>query len=125
MTDIATSSPPDRSASSLRRIFHGPHGLRAGWSLLIFLLVVELPGALAGLALQRAGAVPEHPTWIPGLILAWQVLSIAFVLAAIALMGWIEGRTFATYGFPLREAFGRRFWTGSLWGTSASRRWSG
>jgi membrane protease YdiL (CAAX protease family) len=116
MTDVTTTSPPNHSASLWRRTFLGPHGLRAGWSLLIFLLAAEVPGGLAGLALQRAGALPDHPAWAPGLILTFEVLSFLLVLAAIALMGWIEGRTFATYGFPLREAFGRKFWTGSLWG---------
>src|SRR6476646_885512 len=116
MTDIAASSPPDRPTSPWRRIFLGPHGLRAGWSLLIFLIVCELPSGLAGLALQRAGALPEHPAWDPGLLLAFEAFSFFVVLVGIALMGWIEGRTFAAYGFPFREAFGRKFWTGSLWG---------
>jgi membrane protease YdiL (CAAX protease family) len=119
MTDIVTSSPPDHPANPWRRwrrIFLGPHGLRAGWSLLIFLIVCELPSGLAGLALQRAGALPEHPAWDPGLLFGFEAASFAFVLVGIALMGWIEGRTFAAYGFPFREAFGRKFLTGSLWG---------
>jgi membrane protease YdiL (CAAX protease family) len=116
MTDSATARLPDLPASPWRRIFFGPHGLRAGWSLLILVLLCEVPSGLAGLALQRAGALPEHPAWDPGLLLAFEAFSFFVVLAAIALMGRIEGRTLATYGFPLREAFRRRFWAGSLWG---------
>jgi len=117
MTDVATTRPPDPPASPWRRVFLGPQGLRAGWSLLIFVLLVELPGALGEWALQGSGAaVPGHPAWTPGLILTWKTLSFVLVLIALAVMGWIEGRTLATYGLPLREAFRRKFWEGSLWG---------
>jgi membrane protease YdiL (CAAX protease family) len=116
MTDVAATRPPDLPVSLWRRIFVGPQGLRAGWSLLIFVLLVELPGALGEWALKPFAAVSDHPAWTPGLILTWKVFSFALVLIALALMAWIEGRTLATYGFPLREAFRWKFWEGSLWG---------
>lgn len=104
------------SASRFRRIFSGPRGLRAGWKLLIFWGLFELAGGFAGLAVQRIFHLSDKPTWTPQLLIGWELISLAIVLALLLLLGRMEGRTLATYGFPLREAFKGRFWEGSLWG---------
>lgn len=38
------------------------------------------------------------------------------MLMTMAVMRRIEKRSFATYGFPLRQAFGAELWEGALWG---------
>ena len=116
MSATATSTSPVPSASPIRKIFFGPQGLRAGWSLLIFWTLFELTVGLTGLAALRIFHLQDHPAWTPQLLIAGEIVSLFFVLLLIALMARIEGRTFATYGFPLREAFRGRFWEGALWG---------
>lgn len=100
-----------------RRIFLGPQGLRAGWSLLIFLILSSMGEWLVILAVQKALSLPDNLPWTAELIILLRLLSLALVLAVIAFLGRIEGRSFATYGLPLSAAFGKRFWEGCLWGT--------
>ncbi len=109
--------------SGLKPIFVGPNGLRAGWRLLIFaVLVFALLGAFVlirnggvqGLreAQKHAGEIVVTPFLMGG------SEAIAFVLLCVAtfVMGKIEHRKFSEYGLPLRQAFGKDFWIGALSG---------
>ncbi len=44
------------------------------------------------------------------------LLALAVVFLATWIMGRFEGRTFADYGLPWRQLFGRRFWLGVVCG---------
>jgi len=46
---------------------------------------------------------------------AYVGLAVAAMASALV-MGRIENRPFGSYGLPLRHAFGKLFWLGSLWG---------
>jgi membrane protease YdiL (CAAX protease family) len=105
-------APPSRR----RIVFYGPHGLRAGWSLAIFLAVNAILAYGAGRAFLAVHPVPPHPAWTSGLMIAFELVMLIPALAATLLLARIEGRSLATYGFPLRQAFGPRFWEGALWG---------
>jgi membrane protease YdiL (CAAX protease family) len=101
----------------LRTIFLGPNGIRAGWRLLIYFVL------LAGLTLgvQRTLVVifglPTRGQQPPPKQLIFFELC-AFLVAAIAslIMATIEKQKWGHYGLPLRRAFGRDFWFGCLWG---------
>ncbi len=101
---------PDRDPVQL--VFFGPNGLRAGWRLLIYVVLM----ALFGLAVVVAiGPLVQryHP---PG-VLTGEGSGFLAALGASLVMGYlIEHRTLGDYGLPIREAFGLRFWTGLLWG---------
>jgi uncharacterized protein len=83
--------------------------------ILLFLFVIQ-----AGLK-----RIPPLEAWrhaqpkdvsTPGLLLfAEGIAALSLVLAALV-MAFIEKRTFADYGFPGREAFGKRFWQGVPYG---------
>ena len=105
-----------RSGGRWRRVFFGPQGLRAGWSLLIFVVAAQALGAALFFAIQRIWKLPDQPPFTPGLLIAAELTQAAIVLGVTFLMGRIEGRSLATYGMPLRRAFGLRFWEGALWG---------
>jgi membrane protease YdiL (CAAX protease family) len=123
----STSLPENsRPSSEWKRIFVGPDGLRAGWRLLIYTaLVVSLlaafiiirNGGVEGVRYARAHA--DHVTTTP-LLMGWST-GMGFVLVCIAtfVMSKIERRKFSTYGLSLRQAFGKDFWTGCLWGFGA------
>lgn len=109
---------PPPQPSPVHRILFGPHGLRVGWRVAIFALlfavfefVIAGIGALAGLRLR--GLARELR---PGLMLFAEAAMFAAALAAAAVMRQFERRPFGDYGLPWHDAFGRRFWTGALWG---------
>ena len=45
-----------------------------------------------------------------------KAVMVAFVSLATWIMSLIEKRSLADYGIPMRQAFGRKFWEGSIWG---------
>ena len=100
--------------AALLKVFLGPSGLRAGWRLLLFILIVAIVGFLLGSMVRGAahGLAPRS------FILGEGIGFLSLVLAG-AVMARIERRSFADYGLPLRGALGARFWFGVLWGFTA------
>lgn len=96
-------------------------GLRAGWRLAVFLLIlIGLPTAIAfGVralnhhhAAGAAATVAVTPllTAIPEFGLFVWVAIVTFIMSRL------EHRPFGHYGLPGRGAFGSYFWQGVLWG---------
>src|SRR3989442_287511 len=108
------------AAVTLRPVFVGPGGTRAGWRLLLFVVLAQ---GVIGLPLQwfvvRVLRLGDGGEWTaPGFILAETVggLGIIPTFAAAWLMSRMERRPFGAYGLPSRGAFGRQFWAGWGWG---------
>src|SRR2546427_1871532 len=104
----------------LRRTFVGPQGIRAGWRLLLFVVLAQ---GVIGLPLQwfvvRVLGLGDGGEWTaPGFMLAETVggLGIVPTFAAAWLMLRLERRPFGAYGLPSRGAFGRQVWAGWGWG---------
>jgi uncharacterized protein len=108
--------PPDPiSPAPKNDFFIGQHGLRAGWRLLIYAVLV-IGGTAAIMVLTEKLFHPQH-----GVITAWSLLwqeffGFAVVFGLAFVMSRIEGRPLGTYGLPGREAFGAKFWLGFLFG---------
>lgn len=103
--------PPPRTGT----LFVGEHGLRAGWRLLIYVILVLAAGTLANLVIQQMFHPRQGPTtaWV----LLWQEsLGCALVFGAALVMSFIERRPFGAYGLPGREFLGEKFWLGFLFG---------
>jgi hypothetical protein len=103
-------------------VFIGPNGLRAGWRLSIYIVLLVIFREVLVLALQHIHALQRYFASAPsgelapvGLIVSECVVTF-IVLAAAWIMSLIEKRPFGEYGMPLSEAFGKRFWEGMLWG---------
>ncbi|MBZ5572360.1 MAG: CPBP family intramembrane metalloprotease [Acidobacteriia bacterium] len=121
----AATSPagPSPTQSLLRRIFIGRSGLRAGWRLAIFLLIVFALGS----GLRLVARILHLPTG-GGNITALTPLGVVasagtgFLLTAVAawIMSKIEGRKFGQYGLPASQAFRKDLWVGMLWGFLAT-----
>jgi uncharacterized protein len=106
-------------------VFIGRDGLRAGWRLLLFVIVVAaalfsanralrlLPGARAARQAAASGVLPPLP------VLVSELAQALTVLAVIALFAAVERRPWRDYGLPWREVFGSRFWQGAFWGLAA------
>ena len=57
--------------------------------------------------------------WNSSDLLLAEAIGFATVFAMTLIAARLEHRNTAAYGFPLRSAFGRRWWEGMLWGTLA------
>jgi len=109
---------PDSPAGH-NSIFLGPNGIRAGWRLLIFVLLAVGIGLCIGVippvrhllhALQIKSAIT------PAGLMATEGVRVIALLLAAAIMTRIERRSFSDYGLPLNQAFGKLFWLGLLTG---------
>ena len=92
----------------------GTNGLRAGWRLFIYLLIVSAMGTAAAIAagfLSKRSAVAS-----PSSLLVSEVVSFAVAFGAAFLMSQMEKRPLGDYGLPLAGLFGGRFWLGFLFG---------
>jgi membrane protease YdiL (CAAX protease family) len=94
----------------LRKIFVGAGGLRSGWSFALYL------GMFAGI-------VAVGNWWAESLNFGelWSQMfgELGILVAAVIpalVMTRIEGRAWGVYGLPLREAFSKLFWAGTIWG---------
>jgi uncharacterized protein len=96
-------------------LFKGKNGLRSGWRLLIYLLIV----VLASLSINFLIRTLLHPkvNAISAWALFWQELGgFVIVFGAALIMARIERRSVGAYGLPARELFGGKFWLGFLFG---------
>lgn len=117
LPDLPAPEPGGRSekSSGLTSFFVGPDGVRAGWRLLLYLVLAFAGGyALGGLILAfwRPPAGQATPT----ALLFQELVGFSAALLAALLMSLIEKRPVGVYGLPLREAFGKLFWQGFAWG---------
>ncbi|HKF53239.1 MAG TPA: CPBP family intramembrane glutamic endopeptidase [Candidatus Acidoferrales bacterium] len=119
-TPSAKTSAEDRIAS----IFVGPQGIRAGWRWLIFLAIVLLCtgllivvcAAVGLLKLPAPGAAPTASLFTVSAVLTQEITLVIAMVVAAAIMSKIEKRPMGQYGLPARQAFGRLFWQGVVWG---------
>jgi membrane protease YdiL (CAAX protease family) len=114
-TPIAPQPGPASLATVRRSIFIGSQGLRAGWRLLVFVLLVVALGGAASVVLRKFAGSMGTDFSIGNVVLS-ELVQFGIVLIASLLMGRFERRTIGDYGLPFRLAFQRQFWTGALWG---------
>lgn len=105
------SSPPPGPSP----LFYNEHGLRAGWRLLVYLLLVLVGGAFIVVGL-RLFLTPKRGLPTEMIVLAQEVIGFALVYGAALVMSRLERRPAGAYGLPMSEALGGRFWLGLLFG---------
>lgn len=102
-----------------KAVFIGPAGLRSGWRLLIFLaMAIAFQAGLQEivlLMLQARGLVAPEGLNAVG-FLGEDAITFVAVLVATWIMARSERRKLAGYGLPGKNAFGRRFWEGAVFG---------
>ena len=108
------------------RIWLGPRGLRAGWRVLVYVVLLLFIAAILALGAVAIASALGHPVVLPragravtpglGLISLQDGVQFAAAIIAAILMGLFEGRSLAAFGLPWHGAFGKRFWWGALWG---------
>ncbi len=120
----ASTSEPAQPASPLHRIFIGSEGLRAGWSLLVFLLLCSLL-VVPTIPMFRhqtthhaaqPHAAPQHQDRRAIDTITQDGALFLVLLLSSAVMSRIERRPFAAYGIGATPGASRQFLTGLLWG---------
>jgi len=120
--DTQMSVEAAHAPSLLQTIFMGANGLRAGWRLLIYLLLAR---ALREASVFATGHIAFIRDWLssqPVTVISasqlvfGEVVSFLVVLLPALVMMKIERRPFAEYGLPVEQAFGKRFWQGVPFG---------
>ena len=112
-------TPSPEQKPQLHRIFFGPNGLRAGWRLSIFVLLVAAYTFAARFIRHRLfGSTPRvvGAPFEPVREIISRGLGFLLLCLATLTMAKIEGGKWDEYGLPVRRAFGRDFWFGCLWG---------
>ena len=108
-------SAPSQTPRQRNVVFFNDRGLRAGWRLLIYILLVIIFASATRLVGRKihppTGGVPS-----PQLLLVNEIVNFAVVFGCALLMGKIERRPPGVYGLPLAGAFGGKFWLGMLLG---------
>ena len=115
----------DRPPDGVRKIFYNARGLRAGWRLLIFLIIVLLLGIIANSAIGAVIALmaPKQAQVLksgppnPPVMLFSELVSFLTIVFATWVMSRIERRSMGEYGLPLRTGALSRFFRGYVfWG---------
>jgi uncharacterized protein len=123
----SSAEPSQKGPSGLKIVFLGSNGLRAGWRLLVFLVL--LATLLAGVSLLAAvvnqlGAQNGQAAFrafgqgalTPARLSLSEAILFLILCVATWIMSKVEHRRFGEYGLPPHQAFGRNFWIGSLFG---------
>ena len=106
--DFAVATQP----SYARTLFLGSEGLRPGWGF-AFYVVMFYP--LQRLAVQLAWSRDLGASGLWSALLEELGVLVAAVIPAIVL-GQVERRPWKVYGLPGKQAFGKLFWVGVVWG---------
>jgi uncharacterized protein len=106
----------DGNTVGLATMINGPKGLRAGWRLLIFLLMLVAMGAVARAIILRllipAGFAPEK--FAPSSVAVQDAFFVFIIAVAAWVMSKIERRKIGQYGLPLKQGLMKHLWLG-LW----------
>ena len=102
--------------SRLNTVFHNNHGLRAGWRILIYIVLMLIMGAALNATLDKVFHVPKTNPPAPWQLFLSESLSFAVVFLPACLMAWFEHRPAGDYGLPRQSLFGVRFWQGCALG---------
>ncbi len=106
----------------MNNIFIGPLGLRAGWRLLLF--VVVLAALIFGMQWMSVRlhlpSMVEHGAIRPGPALLSELEQFLEALfATLFMVKLVDRRMWCEYGLPLPQALRRLFWTGAMAGLAA------
>lgn len=109
--DFAAAVQP----SYVRTVFFGPDGLKPGWG---FAFYVAMFYPLQFIATRWAASLELGANGLFSMMLEELGVLIAAVLPAL-ILARVERRPWRSYGLPVRQAFGKLFWIGALWGFAA------
>ena len=111
-----TSFPIQVPRSPLNTIFHNDRGLRAGWRILMYMVMVLIFGTAMNFALDKILHLPKSDSPAPWQIFLQEFLVFVLVFLPACFMAWLEHRPVGDYGLPFHSLFRTRFWQGCALG---------
>jgi len=109
------SSNAPLAPSRRNSLLFNARGLRAGWRLLLYILLIVVFSASITAIVQKIHP-PTRGLSSPRATLLQEILGFTVVFGCALIMSRIERRSPNEYGLPLGEVFGRKFWLGMLLG---------
>jgi uncharacterized protein len=115
------SSPPDGKSPSfagasmpsyVRTLFFGADGLKAGWGFAFYVLMFY---PLQFVAVRWLESIDLGASGLWSMALEELGVFLAAVIPSV-LLARVERRPWGNYGLPVRQAFGKLFWMGTVWG---------
>jgi membrane protease YdiL (CAAX protease family) len=100
----------------VQQVFIGPTGLRPVWRFVLYIILWRGLRFILGVVVYDLGSHLHPAIWLD---LIRETVSFLAVAIPAFLMSRIERRSFSVYGLPVRDAFGKLFWKGSLWGLAS------
>ena len=89
--------PPPRHERDFDWVFIGPHGLRVGWSLLLFAGLYYLFREVVGTVFFAAGLIHDTPADSAGAFLVAEFVPLLSLISAALIMVLIEDRRISSY----------------------------
>jgi uncharacterized protein len=120
MPSVAPQSAPPES--TMRKIFMGPNGIRAGWRLAMYTAItfgLEAAIFLPLMKLTHHQKNEQIKVLTPGTAFLYEILLFFVAVLGAVIMRRIEHEKWDHYGLPLGRAFRGEFWLGILAGFSA------
>lgn len=113
-----TSAPPPQHKRRLRWVFLGPEGLRAGWSVLIFIVTYILAAAAAGFVIVGSHLANPKLGFTPRNMFFNELILLLALAGAAAVIALVERRRIVDYNLagPRRT---RHFFSGLAVGFAA------
>lgn len=112
----ATPAGPGFSAATqpsyASTLFLGPEGLRPGWGFAFYLTAFYL---LQRVVVDFASSRDLGASGLWSMMLV-EVGDLASAIVPAVILMRVEGRPWKVFGLPARQAFGRLFWIGAVWG---------
>ncbi len=114
--------PAGAQRSGMENIFMGPHGMRSGWRLLIFIFLMLACLKGEGFTLKHIPGVnawfkaQDPNVFTPAVAIFSESILLFGLVVATAVMALIEKRTYADYYLPMNQFLGKRFWQGVPYG---------
>jgi uncharacterized protein len=123
LPDSPPTAPPPRASAlkKLKKLFVGPRGVRAGWKVLLFVLIFGLLAVITRQLMTRLYGKIDEKLPIPAdVAFVQEFLSMVAVLLATFIMAkWIDHKPWGYFGMPARHAFRANFWIGAAVGLGA------
>ncbi len=110
--------PEALARSPLNTVFYHQRGLRSGWRMVLYILLILILSFAVNLALDKMFHVPKTSDPAPWQIFLQESLLFIVVFLPALFMAWLERRPVGDYGLPLHSLFGTRFWQGCALGVS-------
>jgi uncharacterized protein len=119
-TPPVSPAPVGPQRSIWVRVFVGPRGVRAGWKVLIFFLLVALiVVCLHPLSKLHAKIDPKVPMPAGPVLFDEFAGALAVVIATAIMAKWIDRKPWGYFGMPFGNAFRANFWIGAAIGVGA------